>query len=65
VDTVALSRALLEETQGQTNGLGSGKSDLIRLSRDYLQEARARLLDLHCAGAGGMEGASAYTGMMD
>jgi [protein-PII] uridylyltransferase len=65
VDTVALSRALLEETQGQTYGLASGKSDLIRLSRDYLQKARARLLELHCAGAGGMEVVSAYTGMMD
>jgi [protein-PII] uridylyltransferase len=73
VDTVALSRALLEETQGQLlrpsagQGLQSGSDNgsLIRLSRDYIRNGRGRLLELHRAGAGGMEIVSAYTGIMD
>jgi [protein-PII] uridylyltransferase len=73
VDTVALSRALLEETQrqllrpssGQVLQLGSDPGALIRLSRDYIQRGRAQLLELHRAGAGGMEIVSAYNGIMD
>jgi [protein-PII] uridylyltransferase len=81
VDTIALARALLEETQeqirrlasGQASGpgsgqglrLSSGQADLIRLSRHYIQTARARLLEIHRAGAGGLEIVSAYSGMMD
>ena len=73
MDTLALSRALLEESREQilrpeSEGAlrsGSGQGDLIRLSRNYLQRGRARLLEIHRAGAGGMEVVSAYSGMMD
>jgi [protein-PII] uridylyltransferase len=73
VDTVALSRELLEESQKQVLRLqsegalrsGSGRADLIRLSRDYIQNGRARLLESHQAGAGGIEVVSAYSGMID
>jgi len=65
VDTIALSRALLEESQEQVPRIPSEQIDLIRLSRDYIQKCRARLLEIHCQGAGGMEVVSAYTAMMD
>ena len=73
MDTLALSRALLEESREQTLRFesegtlrsGSGQGDLIRLSRDYIQRGRARLLEIHRAGAAGMEVVSAYSGMMD
>ncbi|MGH7930680.1 MAG: [protein-PII] uridylyltransferase, partial [Candidatus Binatia bacterium] len=73
MDTVALSRELLEESQKhvlrlESEGIlrpGSGRADLIRLSRDYIQKGRARLLEIHRAGAAGMEVVSAYSGMVD
>jgi [protein-PII] uridylyltransferase len=65
MDTVALSRALLEETQKQCSGNGAGQINLIRLSRDYIHRGRARLQKMHRAGAGGAEIVAAYTGIMD
>ena len=57
MDAIAISRSLLEETKDQ--------SDLIRLSRSYLQKARQLLFEKHRGGAGGMEIVSAYTTVMD
>ena len=73
MDTVALSRALLEESQQQAlrsesaaaQRHGSGQADLVRLARDYIQKTRARLHEFHRSGASGMEIVSAYTAMMD
>ena len=73
MDTVALSRALLEESQQQAlrpeseaaQRHGSGHADLVRLARDYIQKTRAALHEIHRTGAAGMEIVSAYTGMMD
>ena len=57
MDAIAISRSLLDETKDQ--------SDLIRLSRSYIQQARQRLFEKHRSGAGGMEIVSAYTTVMD
>ncbi|HEX2226411.1 MAG TPA: [protein-PII] uridylyltransferase, partial [Candidatus Binatia bacterium] len=70
MDTVALSRALLQESQPQdprqtSQTGGSGQADLVRLSREYVRKTRARLLDMHRVGAGGVEIVVAYTRMMD
>jgi [protein-PII] uridylyltransferase len=65
VDNVALSRALLDEIQGQAMRPGAGPADEIRLSRDFIQKGRARLFEMHGAGAGGVEVVSAYSAMMD
>jgi [protein-PII] uridylyltransferase len=65
MDTIALARTLLAETQDQARGNGSGQAGLVRLSRDYIQKGRAQLLEMHRSGAGGMEIVEAYTGLMD
>jgi [protein-PII] uridylyltransferase len=65
MDTVGLSRTLLEEAQAQAAPLGATSNGLVRLSREYVQRARAWLRDRHRAGAGGLEIVAAYSGMMD
>jgi [protein-PII] uridylyltransferase len=55
----------LEEARAQAEPLGAAQNGLIRLSREYVQRARAWLRDKHRAGAGGFEIVAAYSGMMD
>jgi [protein-PII] uridylyltransferase len=57
LDAIAISRSLLDQTKDQ--------NDLIRLSRNYIQQARQLLFEKHRAGAGGMEIVAAYTTVMD
>ena len=57
MDAVAISLALLQDTQAE--------ADLKRLARDYVGRGRQALFVRHRAGAGGLEIASAWSTVMD
>ncbi len=57
MDSIALSRTLLDETKGD--------SDRKRLTRTYVNKARELLFEKHRLGAGGMEIVAAYSTMID
>ncbi|MBM4261042.1 MAG: [protein-PII] uridylyltransferase [Deltaproteobacteria bacterium] len=57
MDTIALSRSLLDSVQGE--------ADLTRRARSYAQRGRELLFERHRAGAGGLEIVSAYTTIID
>lgn len=57
MDTIALSRSLLDAVKGE--------ADLTRRTRSYAQRGRDLLLDRHRSGTGGMEVVVAYTAIID
>ena len=57
MDAVAISLALLQETQGEPN--------LKNLARAYVKRGRETLLERHRSGAGGLEIVSAWSTVMD
>jgi [protein-PII] uridylyltransferase len=73
MDTVGLSRELLAQAVEQVHGSepergrqsSYGQAELARVARHYIRRTRARLFELHRAGAGGREIVTAYSGMLD
>jgi [protein-PII] uridylyltransferase len=57
MDAVAISLALLQEAQAET--------DLKRLARVYVEKGRAALFERHRSGAGGLEVVAAWSTVMD